>query len=102
MTIDNLTGRVLEGIPSESAEIENVSRSVFMEKNRAEELGHLRKAEKEEVARIREALRPLGYYVYGVGERAMGSAYIEIHARVPNDEEWERLNAIWQRYELSS
>jgi hypothetical protein len=54
--------------------------------------------EKAEVRRIREALLPPGYWVYGVGKPAMGNGRIEIHARVPEDEaDWKRLEAIQQR-----
>lgn len=56
--------------------------------------------EKKEVMRIRKALLPLGYWVYGVGKPAMGGTRIEIHARAPEDEaDWKRLEAIQQEEE---
>jgi hypothetical protein len=62
---------------------------------------NLMRLEKEEVMRIREALLPLGYYVYGVEKPAMGGTHIAIHARIPEDDaDWERLNAIQQREKL--
>jgi hypothetical protein len=62
---------------------------------------NLIREEKEEVARIRQALLPLGYWAYGVTKPAMGSDRIEIHARGPEDgADWERLHAIQRREEL--
>jgi hypothetical protein len=62
----------------------------------------LLKEEKEEVLRIRKALLPLGYWVYGAGKPAMGGDRIEIHARVPeNEADWKWLETIQRREELS-
>jgi hypothetical protein len=59
---------------------------------------HLAREEKLEVDRIREALLPLGYYVYGVSRDALGSGHIRINARVPEDsKDWERLYELERR-----
>jgi hypothetical protein len=58
--------------------------------------------EKEEVARIRQALLPLGYWVYGVTKPAMGGSHADIHVRIPEDDaDWDRLNAAQQLSLLS-
>jgi hypothetical protein len=55
----------------------------------------------EEVRQIRNALLPLGYWVYGVGKPVMGGTHIKIHARIPDDEtDRERLEDILRRDEL--
>jgi hypothetical protein len=59
------------------------------------------KAEKEEVMRIRKALLPLGYWVYGVGKPALGGDHIKISARIPEDAaDRVRLEEILRREEL--
>jgi hypothetical protein len=59
------------------------------------------RAEQGEVRRIREALLPLGYWVYGVGKPAMGGTHVEIHARIPEDEaDRERLEQLLERDDL--
>jgi hypothetical protein len=59
------------------------------------------RVEQEEVQRIRDALLPLGYWVYGVGKPAMGKSHIEIHARIPDDEaDRERLEKLRQLDDL--
>jgi hypothetical protein len=60
------------------------------------------RVEQEEVRRIRDALLPLGYWVYGVGKPVMGGSHIEIRARIPDDEaDRERLEKLRQLDDLS-
>ena len=67
---------------------------------RSEGMADLLKEEEREVRRIRRALWPLGYFVYGVGKPAMSGKHVEIHARMPeNDADRERFEETIRREE---